>query len=44
MSTAAIAMRDWSDQETLLLLEGLELHKDDWNKVSWIMFLSNIYI
>lgn len=24
----------WSDQETLLLLEGLELHRDDWNKVS----------
>ncbi len=33
-STAAIASRDWTDQETLLLLEGLELFKDDWNKVS----------
>lgn len=27
------AARDWTDQETLLLLEGLELFKDDWNKV-----------
>ncbi|TKR88543.1 hypothetical protein L596_012768 [Steinernema carpocapsae] len=26
--------RDWTDQETLLLLEGLEMFKDDWNKVS----------
>ncbi len=25
---------DWSDQETLLLLEGIEMHDDDWNKVS----------
>merc|ERR1719216_350036 len=32
-STAAIASRDWSEQETLLLLEGLEMFKDDWNKV-----------
>ncbi|CAG9773630.1 unnamed protein product [Ceutorhynchus assimilis] len=23
----------WSEQETLLLLEGLEMYKDDWNKV-----------
>lgn len=23
----------WSDQETLLLLEALELYRDDWNKV-----------
>lgn len=28
------AFKEWTDQETLLLLEGLELHKDDWNKVS----------
>ncbi|XP_065666674.1 SWI/SNF complex subunit SMARCC2 isoform X3 [Hydra vulgaris] len=28
------AFKDWTDQETLLLLEGLELHKDDWNKIS----------
>lgn len=28
------AYKDWTDQETLLLLEGLELHKDDWNKVA----------
>lgn len=26
--------RDWTEQETLLLLEGLEMYKDDWNKVS----------
>merc|ERR1719278_205845 len=32
-STAAIASRDWTQQETLLLLEGLEMFKDDWNKV-----------
>lgn len=25
--------RDWTDQETLLLLEALEMFKDDWNKV-----------
>ncbi|XP_016418650.1 SWI/SNF complex subunit SMARCC2-like [Sinocyclocheilus rhinocerous] len=28
------ATREWTDQETLLLLEGLEMCKDDWNKVS----------
>jgi len=26
--------RDWTDQETLLLLEALEMYKDDWNKVA----------
>lgn len=26
--------KEWTDQETLLLLEGLEMYKDDWNKVS----------
>ncbi|QQP37858.1 Uncharacterized protein FKW44_018273, partial [Caligus rogercresseyi] len=31
--SAAIASRDWTDQETLLLLEALEMFKDDWNKV-----------
>lgn len=30
---AANMSREWTDQETLLLLEGLELYKDDWNKV-----------
>ncbi|GFO31805.1 swi/snf complex subunit smarcc2, partial [Plakobranchus ocellatus] len=25
--------REWTDQETLQLLEALELYKDDWNKV-----------
>ncbi|CAD7093415.1 unnamed protein product [Hermetia illucens] len=31
--TAANMVREWTDQETLLLLEGLEMYKDDWNKV-----------
>nr|MBE5726390.1 moira [Cucujiformia] len=30
---AASMTRDWTEQETLLLLEGLEMYKDDWNKV-----------
>ena len=38
---AAGATRDWTDQETLLLLEGLELHKDDWNKVIDTKFLKS---
>ena len=25
---------DWSDEETLLLLEGLELHKDRWADIA----------
>merc|ERR1719192_3151271 len=32
-ANAATASRDWTEQETLLLLEGLEMYKDDWNKV-----------
>ena len=32
-ASAATASRDWTHQETLLLLEALELYKDDWNKV-----------
>lgn len=31
--TAASLTREWSEQETLLLLEGLEIYRDDWNKV-----------
>ncbi|KAG4076152.1 hypothetical protein HA402_011498 [Bradysia odoriphaga] len=31
--TAAGMSREWSEQETLLLLEGLEIYRDDWNKV-----------
>ncbi|XP_055614673.1 SWI/SNF complex subunit SMARCC2 isoform X2 [Uranotaenia lowii] len=31
--TAASMSREWTEQETLLLLEGLEMYKDDWNKV-----------
>ncbi|OTF69437.1 SWI/SNF complex subunit SMARCC2-like protein [Euroglyphus maynei] len=30
---AANLSREWTEQETLLLLEALELYKDDWNKV-----------
>lgn len=30
---AAGVTRDWTEQETLLLLEALELYRDDWNKV-----------
>uniref|UniRef100_A0A8C7XHD0 SWI/SNF related BAF chromatin remodeling complex subunit C2 n=1 Tax=Oryzias sinensis TaxID=183150 RepID=A0A8C7XHD0_9TELE len=33
-SKAGSATRDWTEQETLLLLEALEMFKDDWNKVS----------
>ncbi|KAJ8395209.1 hypothetical protein AAFF_G00034110 [Aldrovandia affinis] len=33
-SKGASAGRDWTEQETLLLLEALEMYKDDWNKVS----------
>ena len=30
---SASRTREWTDQETLLLLEALEMYKDDWNKV-----------
>lgn len=30
---AATLSRDWDESETLALLEGIELYKDDWNKV-----------
>ena len=30
---AATLSREWTEQETLLLLEGIEMYKDDWNKV-----------
>lgn len=30
---AASMAREWTEQETLLLLEGLEMYRDDWNKV-----------
>ncbi|XP_077051623.1 SWI/SNF complex subunit SMARCC1b isoform X1 [Siphateles boraxobius] len=33
-SKGANAGREWTEQETLLLLEALEMYKDDWNKVS----------
>jgi SWI/SNF related-matrix-associated actin-dependent regulator of chromatin subfamily C len=30
---SAMKAHEWSDQEILLLLEGLEMYRDDWNKV-----------
>ncbi|XP_038076785.1 SWI/SNF complex subunit SMARCC2-like [Patiria miniata] len=33
-SASASITKDWTDQETLLLLEALEMYRDDWNKVS----------
>jgi SWI/SNF related-matrix-associated actin-dependent regulator of chromatin subfamily C len=30
----AALSREWTDQETLLLMEALEMYKDDWNKVA----------
>ncbi|XP_051526419.1 SWI/SNF complex subunit SMARCC1-like isoform X2 [Myxocyprinus asiaticus] len=33
-SKGASAGREWTEQETLLLLEALQMYKDDWNKVS----------
>lgn len=32
--TSSSNIKEWTDQETLLLLEALEMYKDDWNKVS----------
>jgi len=32
-SKESVSSGEWTDQETVLLLEGLELFKDDWNKV-----------
>jgi SWI/SNF related-matrix-associated actin-dependent regulator of chromatin subfamily C len=33
-SSSIMKTNEWTDQELLLLLEGLEMYKDDWNKVS----------
>uniref|UniRef100_A0A672Z6J0 SWI/SNF related, matrix associated, actin dependent regulator of chromatin subfamily c member 2 n=1 Tax=Sphaeramia orbicularis TaxID=375764 RepID=A0A672Z6J0_9TELE len=33
-SKGVTSTREWTEQETLLLLEALEMYKDDWNKVS----------
>lgn len=33
MGASMMRSHDWTDQELLLLLEGLEMFKDDWNKV-----------
>ncbi|KAJ1865491.1 SWI/SNF and RSC complex subunit Ssr2 [Coemansia sp. RSA 989] len=32
--TAAQPNDDWSDQETLLLLEAIEMYDDDWNRIA----------
>lgn len=29
-----LSTREWTQQETLLLLEALEMFKDDWNQVA----------
>ena len=33
-SKGAVPGVEWTDNETLLLLEALEMYNDDWNKVS----------
>jgi len=33
IGNAVMRSNEWTDAEVLLLLEGLEMHKDDWNKV-----------
>ena len=33
-ASSVMKANDWNDQELLLLLEGLEIYKHDWNKVS----------
>ncbi|CAG0918703.1 unnamed protein product, partial [Notodromas monacha] len=33
-SSASQVIRDWSDQEVLLLLEGLEAHGQDWEQIA----------
>ena len=38
-----LLFRDWTQQETLLLLEALEMFKDDWNKVKqWFILIQPI--
>ena len=34
MVGSQVHSREWTDEETLLLLEAMEMYKDDWNKVS----------
>jgi hypothetical protein len=34
-ASADVDENEWTDAETLSLLEGIELHSDDWIKVSW---------
>ena len=31
---ASPEVKPWTEQETLKLLEGMELYRDDWNKVA----------
>lgn len=42
-ANAATASRDWTQQETLLLLEALEMYKDDWNKVHTLSTAMNSF-
>ena len=32
--SASTDIKPWTEQETLKLLEGMELYRDDWNKVA----------
>lgn len=34
IESASSESKEWTDSETLLLLEGIELYEEDWNKVS----------
>lgn len=38
-SKGAVPGREWTDQEVLLLMEALEMYKDDWNKVGYCLLL-----
>ena len=35
------ASKPWTEQETLLLLEALEMYRDDWNKGTFIILAKN---
>ena len=36
--------RDWTEQETLLLLEAVEMYKDDWDKVCASLSDNSLFI
>lgn len=39
-SSIMLDSREWTDQEVLRLMEGIEKYKDDWNKVRHCSALS----